>query len=347
MDFYTHHLAEVNKTRQVVATEDIRNSQGQLVLPKGQIIDGKAAERIVKFKLLKPIEGSVAIENEIDYAALEKNILDYIHADFSLSEIHQRYSWERELGRCCRAACAQPIMRQKLTVLCMLLPKTFYQGLFCAWLSLLYSRETDADEVATSQLFIAALAHDIGQLHCDRNIFIKAAELSPEERRQLHAHPIISEKILAGMGAPKKLCQAVLEHHESMDGSGFPAGKLSNAISEWGSLLFALDSAYGIYHKNFKPNGKSFADILPIMQINARAKFADNARVVFVIIKKAKATTAIGFPENKIDQLVAHIKARHIYLTRFCSTAHVLVRDCGFNHQNKKLHAQKDAPNFV
>ena len=48
-------LADLGESREVVASEDIYNAQGALILKKGSRINQKMSDRIVKFKLLKVI----------------------------------------------------------------------------------------------------------------------------------------------------------------------------------------------------------------------------------------------------------------------------------------------------
>ncbi|MDP2613937.1 hypothetical protein Q8W27_16850, partial [Oceanobacter sp. 2_MG-2023] len=65
MDFYKEHIASVSEDHGVVATENICNQHGQTIVASGAQIDSTSSERILKFKLLKPIESSIAIESEL------------------------------------------------------------------------------------------------------------------------------------------------------------------------------------------------------------------------------------------------------------------------------------------
>jgi len=55
-NFYADHLVEINKTNPVITTNNICNSLGATVIPKGTNITEDVANKIAKFKLELPIE---------------------------------------------------------------------------------------------------------------------------------------------------------------------------------------------------------------------------------------------------------------------------------------------------
>ena len=192
---YSRHLAQVNAVSPVVATADIHNTQGQLLVPKGAAIDQKLSDKIVKFKLAKPLEDSIAIENEFTAETLVTRIALYLDMDPYLKQL--RVLEEPALLRsCCEVFCRFALLRQKLTVLAIQLPVVFEQALFCAWFGLLIMRKTAASEGDCYMAFVAGLGHDLGKLHLHPDMLAKQGGLTPEEWRQIQAHPVISAKIM-------------------------------------------------------------------------------------------------------------------------------------------------------
>ena len=57
-NFYGIHLTNFGENEEVIASEDIYNSQGVLLLKKGSFVNKKTADQIIKFKLLKPMISS-------------------------------------------------------------------------------------------------------------------------------------------------------------------------------------------------------------------------------------------------------------------------------------------------
>jgi putative nucleotidyltransferase with HDIG domain len=83
-----------------------------------------------------------------------------------------------------------------------------------------------------SRLTRAALLHDIGKSRLPKSILRKPAALSSEERLRMRMHPNIGCKILREENETDELTLSIVrDHHERLDGTGYPEGKLSGDIS--------------------------------------------------------------------------------------------------------------------
>ena len=67
-----------------------------------------------------------------------------------------------------------------------------------------------------------ALLHDIGKIGMLDKILNKPANLTPEEREAIKAHPVIGAQILAPVATFSKHVEGIKHHHEMYDGSGYP-----------------------------------------------------------------------------------------------------------------------------
>jgi putative two-component system response regulator len=72
-------------------------------------------------------------------------------------------------------------------------------------------------------LALAALVHDLGKTWIGNDILNKSAALSSEERRMMERHPVIGARILIGCDVHPFYVEAVLHHHESWNGEGYPS----------------------------------------------------------------------------------------------------------------------------
>ncbi len=68
----------------------------------------------------------------------------------------------------------------------------------------------------------AALLHDIGKIGMLDKILNKPANLTPEEREAIKAHPVIGAQILAPVRTFEKHVAGIKHHHEMYDGTGYP-----------------------------------------------------------------------------------------------------------------------------
>jgi HD-GYP domain-containing protein (c-di-GMP phosphodiesterase class II) len=90
-------------------------------------------------------------------------------------------------------------------------------------------------------LQLAARVHDIGKLGIPSEIVGKAGKLSAPEMALMQTHAAIGHDILLQLQAPLPIADIVLQHHERMDGSGYPQGLKGTAILEEARILAVAD----------------------------------------------------------------------------------------------------------
>jgi putative nucleotidyltransferase with HDIG domain len=82
---------------------------------------------------------------------------------------------------------------------------------------------------------VAATLHDMGKISVPAEILSKPGRLSTQEFLIIQEHPKVAYEILKGIAFPWPIADIILQHHERMDGSGYPQG----LSSEDGILLEA------------------------------------------------------------------------------------------------------------
>ena len=90
----------------------------------------------------------------------------------------------------------------------------------------------------------AGLVHDFGRLGVSNGIWDKRGALTQTEMERVRLHPYLSERMLAFSPALAPLGAIAGQHHERLDGSGYPRGLTGTAITPAGRLLAAAD----VYH---------------------------------------------------------------------------------------------------
>jgi len=92
------------------------------------------------------------------------------------------------------------------------------------------------------ELAAATLLHEIGLIHISEDIYSKAGELSDEEKKYLHVHPVLSCKILKKAKFPLPICLGTLDHHERENGTGYPQKLTGDKISLYGKIIAVVCS---------------------------------------------------------------------------------------------------------
>ena len=92
------------------------------------------------------------------------------------------------------------------------------------------------------ELGMGALLHDIGQIRLPRNLIRKNERLSEQERRLMQQHPDLGAAILEQEeGIPGAVRRIVAEHHERVNGTGYPVGSGGEAISLMSQIVAITD----------------------------------------------------------------------------------------------------------
>lgn len=84
--------------------------------------------------------------------------------------------------------------------------------------------EIDLPAEDVEGVYMAASIHDIGKISLPAEILSKPVKLTDIERKMIQAHSKVGYEILKGIDFSWPIAQILLQHHERMDGSGYPNG---------------------------------------------------------------------------------------------------------------------------
>ncbi len=114
---------------------------------------------------------------------------------------------------------------------------------------------------------IAGLLHTIGMMRIPPEIYLSDRTLGPREKQMIIAHPILSFRALKEAGFPMQIAVAVLEHHERMDGSGYPRKLVGDRLSLYGKIV-AVASSYvaAVSERPFRQARDGHSGILDLLR---------------------------------------------------------------------------------
>jgi HD-GYP domain-containing protein (c-di-GMP phosphodiesterase class II) len=87
----------------------------------------------------------------------------------------------------------------------------------------------------------AGLVHDLGRMGVANTIWDKRTPLTAGEVERVRLHPYYTDRILASVPALACLAPVAAEHHERLDGSGYPRGSTAESLTLEGRLLAVAD----------------------------------------------------------------------------------------------------------
>jgi HD-GYP domain-containing protein (c-di-GMP phosphodiesterase class II) len=90
-------------------------------------------------------------------------------------------------------------------------------------------------------LHLAATIHDLGKIGIPAEILAKPRRLTPLEFGMIKEHSAIGFRILKDVSFPWPIAEIVLQHHERIDGSGYPSGLTGDALLLESRILAVAD----------------------------------------------------------------------------------------------------------
>ena len=122
-------------------------------------------------------------------------------------------------------------------------------------LSLAIAREMGLPEHKLKGLELAGLIHDMGKISVPSEILSKPGGLNDAEHQLIKRHPQVAYDILNQIDFPWPVDQIVLQHHEKLDGSGYPLGLTGESILLEARILSVADVIETMEtHRPYRPS---------------------------------------------------------------------------------------------
>jgi len=133
---------------------------------------------------------------------------------------------------------------------------------------------------------LAAIVHDIGKIQLPTEILVKPTKLSPQEFRLIQTHPEVGYNILSKIDFPWPLAEIIRQHHEYLDGSGYPRGLKADEILFESKILTVADIVESM--SSDRPYRPALGIDVSIAQINSMRGNKLDERVVDACIAVLK-----------------------------------------------------------
>ena len=116
------------------------------------------------------------------------------------------------------------------------------------------AREMRLSEHQIEGIRMAGTIHDLGKVQVPAEILSKPGKISDLEYGIIKTHPQVGFDLLKGIEFPWPITKMVLQHHEKMDGSGYPHGLKGNEILLDARILAVADVVEAISsHRPYRP----------------------------------------------------------------------------------------------
>ena len=116
------------------------------------------------------------------------------------------------------------------------------------------AKKMKLSEDRVESLRIASLIHDIGKVAIPTEILTKPTKLTEQEFSLIKNHPVICYDCIKDIDFSGKVAEIVLQHHEKLDGSGYPKGLKDKEILPEAKMLCVADVVEAMSsHRPYRP----------------------------------------------------------------------------------------------
>jgi len=235
---FVQAVAELSARRPVTTSQPIYNQQGIKLLEGGVAIGQSLYQKLVSHRLSLPLDECIDPGPGVDAAALEAAARAAVARWPFFGRVAPAGASGRALLDAVAAIRLPKPVALHLTLARETRPALFDHSVLMALLCGHLVRESGATGAAVRDAAAAGLLHDLGMLHIESGLLDTEDRLSGDELRPLYVHPLTSSMLVDRFAEySKEIVRAVVEHHERLDGSGYPRGLAGDAMSPLGRVL--------------------------------------------------------------------------------------------------------------
>jgi putative nucleotidyltransferase with HDIG domain len=253
------------------------------------VLDYAIGRSLERFRLIKENERYRAhLEDEIAKrtAALEKTTAELQEINTRLSsEIKERIFAEEKLVKSLDSIerSLSGIIGTLSSIAEMRDPFTGGHQKRVASLSRAIAQELKLSDEEVKGIHVAAMLHDIGKLSIPSEILVKTGHLNPIEYKYIKLHCQAGYDILKMIEFPWPVAQIVLQHHENLDGSGYPEGLTGDGILLYAKIIRVADVVESML--SHRPYRKALGTDIALDEITRNFRVLYDERVVKACVK--------------------------------------------------------------
>lgn len=271
-------LKKISRKNDVVI--GFSNGEFALILPKTN--ETSSNEIVSKLRSLKEKVGFIDV-------TISCNTKTKLNKEIDLNEIVQEAVEELNNNRT-----IQKVSHENNTtnlIMEMLFEKNHREMLHSTRVSTLcekLAKKLGFDKGMVDRIRKTGMLHDIGKIGISEDILNKNDKLSEKEWREIKKHPVIGYRILNASEEFKVHAKDVLQHHERMDGNGYPYGIKGDEISITAKIISIADTYDALISERTYKTQMNQEDALIEIESCSNSQFDEEIVKVFIEMIKEK-----------------------------------------------------------
>lgn len=131
-------------------------------------------------------------------------------------------------------------------------------------------------------LLIAGYLHDLGKKYLPEDIIYKPNKLSTNEYRKVKEHPVLSAEKLHEIHMPTIVSRVSYEHHERVDGKGYPRGLKDDEIHDFSKIISICDSYDAMRYVRIYKEKYTIQECIDEIEVNLGTQFSRYYGIRFI-----------------------------------------------------------------
>jgi len=183
-----------------------------------------------------------------------------------------------------------------------------------AMLSMIIGQGLQLSQEMISMLGIGALFHDIGELEEVGQWIPKTGKKNQSEQQFMRQHPLKGKtKLEKGFGIPEPSLQAIAQHHERLNGSGYPLGLKEGSIHLAAQIVMIADTYEELCNRIQREKSLTPHEALCTIFAKRQKEFLEEAVVVFIqnlgiyppgtLVELSEGSIGMVCSINRIDRM--------------------------------------------
>lgn len=159
----------------------------------------------------------------------------------------------------------------------------YFHVMNVAALSLILGQKLGLDQAQLRLLGLGALFHDLGHQQIPTRILRKKEPLTPAEEQLYRRHPLYGRDQGAKLGIlPREVLAIIAQHHEYLDGGGFPEGLRQDAIVPLARIVALVNRYDNLCNRNDPAQSLSPYEAVSLMYARERQRFDPQLLTLFI-----------------------------------------------------------------
>lgn len=236
-----------NLTTEMVLEQDVYTRSGNLLVSEGTQLTNTLINKLKEFNI-KHVRIKDIIPDNIEYRDFQKNYeesVDRIRDTFNIARYDQTVNiseFENIIDTLIYRTKSGGGVLSFMKLIGKKDEYTLQHSINVSISAMLMGKWLNYSEEDIKSLGISAILHDIGKIFIPDDILNKTSKLTEEEFRIMKNHPVLGYNLLKNSNVNnEKALNAVLTHHERINGNGYPFRLKGYKIGEFARIIAICD----------------------------------------------------------------------------------------------------------